>query len=95
MLCNRVLGVSLERRGAAPHLGPLSVSSTKCRPHGSVRSVLVVTILTESYLVKTELELACKRVQRPLVGSSLDGSDDSVADVCAMIASELEKITEK
>jgi hypothetical protein len=46
----------------------------------------------EIYLVKIELELACKRVQRPLVVSSLDGSDDSVADVGGM---GLEKITEK
>ena len=63
------------------------MSATKCRrPHGSVRSVFFVTIFTESYLVKIELELACKRVQRTLVVSSLDGSDDSVADVCGMVA---------
>ena len=72
----------------------MSVSSTERCPHGSVRSVrsvLVVTIFMKSYLVKIELELACKRVQRPLVVSSRDELDDSGADVCGMIASELEK----
>ena len=60
-----------------------------------MRSALVVTIFTGSYLVQIELELACKRVQRPLVVSSLDGSDDSVADVCGMIASGFDKTTEQ
>ena len=51
-----------------------------------MRSVLVVTLLTRSYLVEIELELACKRVHRLLAVSSLYASVDSVADVRGMTA---------